>query len=273
MKGIIDFHTHAFPDALAERAVQVLLEEGQKKYDVNAYLDGKISSLISSMDKNGIEKSIICSIATRPSQFDPILNWSKQIMSERIIPFPSLHPESPDAVEQVKQIRAESFKGVKFHPYYQDFTIDEERLLPIYRQLEREGLIVVMHTGFDLAFDRARKCDPEKILRVLEAFPDLKLVTTHLGAWEDWEEVEKHLSGKRIYMEISFSLDCMPKETARRIIMNHPQDHILFGTDSPWADQGKAIEGLKGLELGQEMEDRILRGNALKLLETAQRLR
>lgn len=268
MKGIIDFHTHAFPDSLAERAVQVLLEEGQKKYDVNAYLDGKISSLISSMDTNGIEKSIICSIATKPSQFDPIFRWSKQISSDRLIPFPSLHPESPEAVEQVRQIKQEGFKGVKFHPYYQDFSIDEKRLFPVYEELQKQGLIVVMHTGFDLAFERSRKCDPKRILFVMDAFPDLKLVTTHLGAWEDWDEVEKHLSGRKIYMEISFSLDCMPKETARRIIMNHPKDHILFGTDSPWADQGQAVSLLKGLELGQEMESLILRENALKLLNS-----
>lgn len=266
MQGIIDFHTHAFPDALADRAIKSLLEEGQKMYNVRAYLDGRVSSLLASMDQNNIERSVICSIATRPSQFDPILNWSKQIMTDRIIPFPSLHPESPEAVGQVRQIKEDGFKGVKFHPYYQDFDIDEKRLFPIYEELQTQRLIVVMHTGFDLAFDRDRKCDPEKILRVLDAFPDLKLVTTHLGAWEDWDEVEKHLSGKKIYMEISFSLDCMPKETARRIILNHPTDHILFGSDSPWADQEQAILQLKKLDLGHEIEKRILQGNALKLL-------
>lgn len=266
MRGIIDFHTHAFPDALAGRAVQVLLEEGRKKYDVTAYLDGKVSSLLSSMDRSGIEKSVICSIATKPSQFDPILAWSRQVMSDRIIPFPSLHPDAGNAEDQVRRIRAEGFRGVKFHPYYQDFNIDEERLIPIYRQLEREGLIVVMHTGFDLAFERVRKADPVRIINVLDRFPGLKFVTTHLGSWEDWEEVERHLSGKRIYMEMSYSLDCMPKETARRIIMNHPKDHVLFGSDSPWADQGQAISLLKGLELGEEMETLILRDNALKLL-------
>lgn len=266
MNCIIDFHTHAFPDALAERAVKALLEEGRRKYDVNAYLDGKVSSLLASMDKSGIDKSVICSIATKPSQFEPILNWSRQVMSDRIIPFPSLHPASPEAVQQVKQIKTEGFKGVKFHPYYQDFTIDENKFHPIYAELQKQGLVVVMHTGFDLAFERDRRCDPKKILKVLEAFPDLKLVTTHLGAWEDWEEVEKHLSGKKIYMEISFSLDCMPMETARRIILNHPEDHILFGTDSPWADQKAAILQLKQLELGQELEALILRENARKLL-------
>jgi predicted TIM-barrel fold metal-dependent hydrolase len=123
-----------------------------------------------------------------------------------------------------------------------------------------------MHTGFDLAFERVRKADPVRIINVLDRFPDLKFVTTHLGSWEDWEEVERHLSGKRIYMEMSYSLDCMSKETARRIIMNHPKDHILFGSDSPWADQGQAISLLRGLELGEERENLILRDNAMKLL-------
>ena len=266
MQGIIDFHTHAFPDELAERAIKVLLEEAQKIYDVRAYLDGKVSSLLASMDRSGIEKSVICSIATRPSQFDPILEWSRQVMSDRIIPFPSLHPEAKDAVEQVQRVRAEGFKGVKFHPYYQEFSIDERRLFPIYRQLERERLIVVVHTGYDLAFERVKKADPVKIINVLDRYPDLKLVTTHLGSWEDWDEVEKHIMGREIYMDISYSLDCMDRETARKIILNHPKDHVLFGSDSPWEDQELAIAQLKGLDLGQELENLILRENAVKLL-------
>ena len=266
MKDIIDFHTHAFPDKLAERAVQILLEEGQRMYDVKAYLDGKVSSLLSSMHRCGIEKSVICSIATKPSQFEPILEWSKQIRSERIIPFPSLHPESDHALAQIRQIRDEGFKGIKFHPYYQNFELDEERLFPIYEEICRSGLIMVVHTGFDLAFERTRKGDPLKIVKVLDRFPSLKFVTTHLGAWEDWEAVEKHIMGRNIYMEISFSLDCMDRETARKIILNHPKDHLLFGTDSPWADQGEAIAQLKGLDLGQALEDLILRKNASRLL-------
>ncbi len=267
MKGIIDFHTHAFPDALAERAIRYLLEEGRRKYDVNAYLDGTVSSLLESMDRNGIEKSVICSIATKPSQFDPILAWSKEISSDRIIPFASLHPADPDAADRVSHIADVGLKGIKFHPYYQEFDLDEARLFPIYRRIEQEKLIVVMHTGFDLAFDRVRRADPQKIVRVLEAFPDLRLVTTHLGGWEDWDEVERHLAGRKIYMEISFSLDCMPRETARRIILNHPADHILFGTDSPWADQATAISQLKELNLGEALERQILRENGLSLLD------
>ncbi|MDO8303094.1 MAG: hypothetical protein Q7T18_07625, partial [Sedimentisphaerales bacterium] len=89
MNGIIDFHTHAFPDAIAVRAMQSL----QHGCDIQAQLDGKISSLLASMDSCGIETSVVCSIATKPSQFESILKWSEQIQTERILPFPSVHPD------------------------------------------------------------------------------------------------------------------------------------------------------------------------------------
>ncbi|MHC5086882.1 MAG: amidohydrolase family protein, partial [Planctomycetota bacterium] len=83
---IIDFHTHAFPDALAERAMEQLLSETDA---VRSFLDGKLSSLITSMDANRIEISVLCSIATKPSPFEPIFQWSQQIASDRIIPLAS----------------------------------------------------------------------------------------------------------------------------------------------------------------------------------------
>jgi len=261
--GIIDFHTHAFPDSLAERAMRTLEQEG----GIKAYLDGRISSLISSMDRYGIEKSVVCSIATKASQFDSILAWSEEISSERIIPFPSFHPSDSKGLERISQIKAKGFKGIKLHPYYQNFNVDDESLFPLYEKMCNENLILVLHTGFDFAFPFVRKADPEKILKVKETFPSLKLVTTHLGGWKMWEEVEKFLVGKEIYMEISFSLDFLDQETAKRIIMKHPENFILFGTDSPWTDQGQTLSLLKKLKLGKRYEDLILRENAIALLK------
>jgi uncharacterized protein len=261
MKGIIDFHTHAFPDELSERVIKMLEDEG----GIKAHLDGKISSLLASMDNCGIEKSVICNIATKPAQFDSILQWCKKIGSERIIPFPSFHPYDPYFKDRIDEIKHEGFKGIKFHPYYQDFTIDEERLFPVYKKISDENLILVMHTGFDFAFPRTRIADPEKILTIIKNFPSLNLVTTHLGAWEQWEEVERYLLGKPIYMEISFSLEFLD-ETVRKIISDHPPEYILFGTDSPWTDQENSVSLFKGLRLGEEKEKLILRENAIKLL-------
>lgn len=264
MKGIIDFHTHAFPDELSERVMKMLEEEG----GVKARLDGRISTLLSSMDNCGIEESVICNIATKPAQFAPILKWCKKVRSERIIPFPSFHPYDPDFRDRIHEIKQEGFKGIKFHPYYQNFTINEDRLLQVYEEICDEDLILVMHTGFDFAFPQIRIADPEKVVAVMENFPTLKLVTTHLGAWKQWEEVEQMLLGKPIYMEISFSLECLNADAVKNIISNHPKEYVLFGTDSPWTDQQQAVSLLKGLQLGEEIEELIFRENAIRLLNS-----
>lgn len=261
--GWVDFHTHAFPDFLAPRAIPLLEEKG----GIKAKLDGKISSLLKSMDEAGIEISVVCSIATRPEQFTSILEWSKDIRSPRIIPLPSFHPQDKEVKEKIEIIKKEGFKGIKLHPYYQDFYVDEEHMFPIYEKIEEEGLLLVLHTGFDFAFPRERRADPEKILKVCKKFPSLKLITTHLGGWEDWEEVACHLLGKEIYMETSFSLKYLGREKVKEFLLKHPSDYLLFGTDSPWSDQKEEVEEISKLELPQKIFRKIMGENALKLLQ------
>jgi len=262
MQGIIDFHAHAFPDEVASSAIPYLEEEG----GVKAKHDGRIASLLNLMDRQGVEQSVICCIATRPSQFEAIVSWSKQIRNERIIPFPSFHPDDPEMLPHIEQIKSAGFKGIKMHPYYQNFFLDDEKMFPAYEKIAEQNLILVMHTGFDIAFPRIRRCDPKQILNVVTRFPDLKMVTTHLGAWQQWAEVEKMLAGKKIYMDISYTLDQIDPEAARRIILKHPKEYILFGTDSPWSGAQDTYKNLQTLQLGDEREELILRKNGLALL-------
>ena len=264
MHGIIDFHAHAFPDQVAASAIPYLEEEG----DVKARHDGRVTSLLNLMDREGVDKSIICSIATRPLQFEAILNWSSQIRSDRIIPFPSFHPSDPQVLEHISRIKAEGFKGIKMHPYYQQFFLDDKKLYPAYEKISGLGLILVMHTGFDIAFPRIRRCDPRQILAVLTQFPELRMVTTHLGAWQQWDEVEELLAGRTIYMDISYTLDQIDSQTARRIMLKHPKEYILFGSDSPWSGPQETYKHLHALNLGSEREELILRKNGLTLLES-----
>jgi len=259
---IIDFHTHAFPDPVAQRIMPKLNEEAESP----AVLDGTLSSLLASMDKAAIEKAVLGSIATKPEQFKPILKWSKAIASERILPFPSVLPADPQAVERAYIIAEEGFKGIKLHPQFQGFRLDDEPLFPFFKALEQTGLLVLMHTGFDMAFERIRVADPVRIVKVLDAFPDLKLITTHFGAWKDWDEVRKHLLGKPIYTDVSYSIQFMPKEEARELVLGHPRDYVLFGTDSPWAGQRETIEYVRSLELGPEWERSVFFDNAARLL-------
>lgn len=259
---IIDFHTHAFPDKIAEHAISTLQIAAKTKANTR----GTITSLLESMDKAEIDTSVICSIATKAEQYLSILNWSKTIRSKRIIPFPSIHPNDPQAAERVAEIKTQGFLGIKMHPYYQNFYMTDQKMEPIYRAISEHGLLLVMHTGFDIAFPYERRASPTEIIKVIEQFPELKLMTTHFGGWDNWQEVEETLIGKPIYIETSLAFQDLSIDQAKRMVEKHPADYLLFGSDSPWEDQKEAIERLRKLSLKPALEQKILYKNSARLL-------
>lgn len=259
---VIDFHTHAFPDALAETTVPRLCARA----GITPVLDGTVSSLLGSMDRLGIEAAVVLSVATKPEQFEPILRFCRQTASRRLFPFASVHPDDPQAVARLERIAAAGLKGVKLHPYYQGFRIDEARLFPLYERIRDRGLLLLMHTGYDLGYPRQDVADPARVSRVLEAFPGLRLVASHLGGWNDWDRVERHLVGRPVHMEISYALPFLGAERSRRLLRRHPPEYLLFGSDSPWGDAGATLEALRALELGDRLTERICYANAAALL-------
>jgi len=262
-EAIIDFHTHAFPDRIAGSTIRALEKSG----NIKAFREGTVAGLLKSMDEAGIETSVICSIATKPEQFQAILDWSHAISSSRIIPFPSIHPADPELETRLEQIHAAGFLGIKMHPYYQDYFLDDPSLAPLYAKITELDLLLIVHNGFDIAYPRIRRTDPQRILHTLDQFPGLPLITTHFGSWDDWDEVQKHLIGKPVYMEISFALDCLEPAVVRRMLMSHPQDYLLFGTDSPWNGQKQEVEKLKQLELPDDLYQAIMWKNGARLLK------
>jgi hypothetical protein len=219
------------------------------------------------MDRAQIDRSVVCSIATKPDQFPKILDWSGRIASPRIVPLPSVHPRDLSRAERIRQIAAAGFRGIKLHPYYQDFVLDDPDILSFLEVVADCGLFVVCHTGFDIAFERVRRCDPVKIKAVTQAIPSLRFIATHLGAWDDWDEVERHILGSPLLLEISYSLETLPADRARRLILAHPPECVIFGTDSPWQDQSAALRRLRDLRLGSTLEEAITAGNASRLLD------
>lgn len=259
---IIDCHTHAFPDNLASRAVASLAAAAGAK----PALDGTIGDLLRSMDTHGIASSVVACIATRPAQFAPIMAWCRAIASKRLVPFPSVHPEDPDALAHLEAIAAAGFRGVKLHPYYQRFSLDEPRVLPLFQRLAELGLPVLCHTGFDIAYPRDRICDPARVAALLDRVPTLRFIASHVGAWEDWDEVERHLLGRAVYLDTAYSHAYLGAVRMRELLLRHPPEYLLFGSDSPWDDQGIAIAQMRALRLPPDREAALFAHNACRLL-------
>jgi uncharacterized protein len=246
---ILDGHGHAFPDAIAAHAVRTLTAEA-KWQPVRAWHDGTVSGLLASMDRAGIRRTLLCSIATRPGQVAKITDWSAAVACDRIIPFASIHPDFAQPEAEVERIAALGLKGLKFHPQYQDCPADDPRVVRIVKAAARHHLAVVFHAGYDLAFDKSDIASPQRIGNLFQAVPDLRLLACHLGGWEDWEESLRHLVGRPIYLETSYCLEQCPPDTLHRIVERHPAEYLLFGTDTPWAEPSAELARFKALPLG-----------------------
>lgn len=270
----IDFHTHAFPEALADRAMASLnarIEDAA----FHSCGDGRLGSLVAELDRNGLDRAVVCSIATRPKQWKSILDWSLAILggefgeepARRIIPLASVHPSDPDAAAHLSEIAKAGIKGVKLHPYYQEFMLDAPETLDFLRAARDQGLFVVSHTGFDVAFAHEPMCNPARIRHVVEAIPDLTFVATHLGGWEDWDEVDRLLIGlPNLYIENSFAASMIGAERMGAMLARHPADHVMFGTDWPWRPHAFDLAAVDSLPFSNEWKTAFLGGNAARLL-------
>lgn len=259
---IIDFHTHCFPDKLAPKAISNLsYHAGGLEY----YTDGTAGGLIDSMDKYGVDVSVVMNIATNPHQQQSVNNFAASINSDRLISFGSVHPDSENVFEELERIKDMGLKGIKFHPEYQEFYVDEERMKPIYKKISELGLITLFHAGYDIGFGLTNRCSPKRLANALKWF-DAPVIAAHWGGWCCWQDVEDYLCSKDVYFDTSFGSGTIPRPIAMEIIEKHGVDKILFGTDTPWHTPKHEMRLLDTLGLSDSEKDKIYYQNARFLL-------
>lgn len=263
---IIDFHTHAFPEKLASKALAVLSD---KSGNLVPFHNGTVTSLKEYMEKSGVDRAVVLNIATNPKQQKNVNDFAISINHGNITAFGSVHPEAPNALEELERIHAAGLKGIKLHPDYQDFFVDEERMFPIYQKAASLGLITVFHAGVDIGYPEPVHNTPQRLRKALPYFGDAIVVDAHMGGYMLWNDVEKYLLGTNVYLDTSYSYSRLPKDQAKRMIDKHGADRFLFGSDMPWSGMDLELRFLESLQLPEEDMERILSGNAQRILQLA----
>lgn len=280
---IIDFHTHIFPDRIAERALGKLSAASHTR----VFADGTADGLRASMTRAGVDLSVALPVATAAGQTAHINERAVEIHRRAaetgIDSFGAAHPDDPDWERELKKLKAAGVKGVKIHPPYQAVDIDDVRYLRILGKAGELGLTVVTHAGLDVGLPGDEQATPDKILRAVRAAGPVRLVCAHMGGWKRWDEVRGLLADTEALLDTSFSLDPMTpngdgypwrEEELRRLddgeflgmIRLFGADRILFGTDSPWEDQAEEVKRIRRLGLTEAEEAAVLGGNAERLL-------
>ena len=101
---------------------------------VDNHTDGTAESLQKLMAADGVEKSVVLNVATNTRQQTSVNDFAASLNGEALIAFGSVHPDSENVLEELERIKDMGLRGVKFHPEYQNFFVDEERMRPIFRR-------------------------------------------------------------------------------------------------------------------------------------------
>jgi len=257
---IIDSHCHIYPDKIAQKASDAT----GRFYELPASLDGKISTLLEHGEKAGIEHFVVQSVATTPHQVSSINRFIAQAVSEsggRFTGLGTLHPDSADMEADVNEIISLGLKGVKLHPDIQGVKLDDPRMHKMYELCEGR-LPMLIHTG-DCRYDNS---NPNRLMPILDKYPNLTVIGAHFGGWSIWEEATKKLYGyKNFLVDCSSSLYAISAEKAKELIHAYGADRVLFGTDYPLWKPEVEIERFMKIDLTDAEREDILYNNTAKL--------
>lgn len=257
----VDFHAHAFPDKIAEKAALNL----ETYYNMPLVSKGHFSVLLEKASKANIDKMVIHSTATKASQVENVNNYVSSLIRENpdlLIGFATIHPEYSDYKNELRRVKELGLRGIKLHADFQNFYLDTPEMLPIYEEIIKLDLPILFHMG-DKTYDYS---SPKRLAWLLEKYPEMTAIGAHLGGAFVWDESIEYLVGKNLYFDTSSTLHSLEPEKFMYIVRKHGADKILFGTDYPLSDYELEFERFKTLDLTDEEKEKIFYKNAYKLL-------
>ncbi len=260
---IYDMHTHIFPSKIAEKAVASI----GNFYDIKMTGGGTAEMLEQSGKDIGVDKYLVCSTATTAHQVEAINNFVayEKSLHPEFIAFGSLHPDYENVEAEVDRMISIGLQGIKLHPDFQDFNIDDPKAETIYKAAEGK-LPILFHMG-DYRYDRTA---PTRLLNIMNKYPNLICIGAHLGGYRRWEEAESlegYLGNPNLYIDTCSALMFLDAERAVNIIRRHGIDRVFFGTDFPMWSHESELARFMALPLSDEEREKIFYKNAEAFLE------
>jgi predicted TIM-barrel fold metal-dependent hydrolase len=256
---IIDFHNHVWPPAVARKAL------GGNIPDMALFGDGTADGLAAAQDEAGIDRSVCLAVANTPAQVEAANRFVGGLDRSRFIPFGTVHPRL-DPGDNLRHLRAAGVAGVKLHPVFQGYRLDDRGLWDVLAALEGE-LPVIVHVG-DGGGSDGSACTPAMLADLARAFPRLCLVACHLGGYHRLDDAATSVHGLPVVIDTSWppSLGELDPAAVRQVIRRHGVDRVVFASDWPTASPAAEVAAVRALGLDDDEEAAVLGGNALRIL-------
>jgi predicted TIM-barrel fold metal-dependent hydrolase len=260
---IIDAHAHIYPEQIADKATKSISDFYGIQMTTN---HGSTDILLSNGALINVSKYIISSVSTTTHQVRSINKFliGEAEKHKEFIPLITLHPDlsREEIKNEIKFGLDNGAKGIKLHPDFQKFYIDDTNVYKIYEEAQNI-FPILFHTG-DTRYDFSR---PIRLTKVAKEFPNLICIAAHLGGFSRWDEVECYRGLDNVYFDTSSSLSFITPSRATEIIKMKGIDKVLWGCDFPMWNHKEEYDKFMKLPLSEEERTKIFSLNAEKLFK------
>ena len=261
---LFDSHVHIYPEKIAAKASKTIGEF----YDIPMNFDGSIPVLLESCKKSGVDKCLVHSVATTREQVMKINDFICASVNEnpdRFVGFCSLHPSMTvkETEEEIDRVISLGFKGIKLHPDFQEFNIDDTHAMEMYEVIDGR-LPILFHVG-DKRYDFSH---PKRLAAAAKRFPRQAVIAAHFGGYSIWEESALLLADREnVYIDTSSSLAYITPEKAVEYIHAYGVEKVFWGTDYPMWSAEEELKRMDRLNLTDAEREMIFYKNLCRFLK------
>lgn len=172
--------------------------------------------------------------------------------SDVIIPFFSINPMRPDALDLIDKYSELGFKGAKFLQNYWGVDTKEDRYRPYFEKLKEKNIPLIVHIGSENSVHSFKSCEKIEMLEhPLEV--GVNVIAAHmalsyqpLNPFKVFSKNPKHFNEEyftllqmlekhdNLYADISALLTPVRAKVLRHLSeQEHIHEKLLFGTDYP----------------------------------------
>jgi uncharacterized protein len=114
---LIDVHCHAWPDAIADRALAGRVPQ------LRRFGDGKISRLRTVMARSGLDQVVVLGIADSARHVEGANRFVGEQLAAGLLGFGTVHPDLT-VDDNLASLRRHGINGVKLNSLFQGFSLD-----------------------------------------------------------------------------------------------------------------------------------------------------
>lgn len=175
---------------------------------------------------------------------------------DKVIPFLWVNPldrKHMDSVERhLDEYRA---RGIKLHQAWDPFAIGDAQFNELIEIAQHRGLPVFIHIY--------SKAEAAKLLRFAKDHPDVVFIAAHLAGASLFRQEGAKL--RNVFFDTSGS-ERVQGQDILDAVRAFGYDHVVFGTDTPYADIGVQIAKIDGLPLTDAEKEHVMGWNLQNLL-------